>query len=145
MNRERIHWVLIVAEMLLLALPVSAFCFVFGLGLLLTVGFPWGMQEVAIILFVFVGTLGIAGLWCVAVAFLLRRERSLWWWRVACAGAGLTLVSLVLSGLLSLGWEPAEWVIIVALGIFASPLLIPFLHLGYLCRSRLGRPQRPVR
>ncbi|MCE8039567.1 MAG: hypothetical protein ACXIU5_07765 [Halomonadaceae bacterium] len=140
MNRDRLQRGLVVAEMLLLALPVSAFCLVFGLGLLLTVGFPWGMQEVAIILFVFVGTLGIAGLWCVAVAFLLRRESSLWWWRAASAGAGLTLVSLVLVGLLTLGWEPAEWVIIVALGIFASPLLIPFLHLRYLCHPQRAAP-----
>ena len=140
MNKARIHRWLIVAEMLLLALPVSAFCLVFGLGLLLTVGFPWGVEEVAIILFVFVGSLGIAGLWCVAVTFLLRRERSLWWWRAACAGVGLTLVSLVLSGLLSLDWEPAEWVIIVALGIFASPLLIPFFHLRYLCHPQRAAP-----
>ncbi|MCC5883813.1 MAG: hypothetical protein JJU25_14425 [Halomonas sp.] len=132
MTKEGIHRGLILAEMLLLALPVSVICLFLGLVLLLTVGFPWGVEEVAIMLFVLIGTLGIVGLWNVAIAFLKWRECSLWWWRAACGGAGLVVVATLLVVPLSLGWEPAEWITVVALGILASPLLVPFIHLFYL-------------
>ncbi|UYG04453.1 hypothetical protein OCT51_03585 [Halomonas sp. LR3S48] len=135
MNGELCHRILIVAEMLLLALPVSVFCLFFGLTLLMTVGFSWGLEEIAIMLFVLVGTLGIVGLWCAAITYLARRTRSLWWWRAACMGAGLVSVSLILFCLIAFGWERPEWVVIIALGVFASPLLIPFLHLAYLLRT----------
>lgn len=135
MNRELIHRILIVAEMLVLALPVSLFCLFCGLALLSTVGFYWGVEEVAIMLFVFVGLLGIVGLWCVAITYLSRRTQLLWWWRAACMGAGLVSVSLMLFCLITFGWELPEWGVIIALGVFASPLLVPFLHLAYLLRT----------
>ncbi|WP_162623024.1 hypothetical protein [Billgrantia lactosivorans] len=135
MNRELFHRILLCAEMVLLALPVSMFCLVFGLGLLMTVGFSWGLEELAIMLFVFVGFLGIVGLWCAAITYLAQRARFLWWWRAACMGAGLVNVSLVLFCLVAFGWELPEWGIIIALGVFASPLLVPFLHLAYLQRT----------
>ncbi|MCE8033174.1 hypothetical protein EKK97_03970 [Billgrantia tianxiuensis] len=135
MNRPLCHKILIVAEMLLLALPVSVFCLFFGLALLMTVGFPWGLEELAIMLFAVVGMLGIVGLWCAAVTYLARRARSIWWWRAACAGAGLVTVSLMLFCLIAFGWELPEWGIIIALGVFASPLLVPFFHLAYLQRT----------
>ncbi|QTP57834.1 hypothetical protein HNO53_03285 [Billgrantia antri] len=132
MRKESLHRILIVAEMLLLALPVSLFCLLAGLALLSTVGFYWGVEELAIMLFVFVGFMGIVGLWCVAMAYLARRPRLTWWWRAASLGAGLVSVSLMLFCLVAFGWELPEWGIIVALGVFASPLLVPFLHLTYL-------------
>lgn len=135
MNRELGHRILIAVEMLLLALPASVICLLFGLALLSTVGFPWGLEELTIMHFVLIGTLGIAGLWCVAVTYLARRPRSIWWWRAACMGAGLVTVSLMLFCPIAFGWEPPEWVVIVALGVFASPLLVPFLHLAYLLRT----------
>lgn len=141
MNRESVHRILITAEMLLLALPASVVCLFSGLALLMTVGFPWGLEGTVFILFVFIGTLGIAGLWRVASAYLLRRQERgpmapalTWWWRAACMGAGLVAVSLVAFSLLVSGLELPEWVVIVALGIFASPMLVPFLHLAYLLR-----------
>lgn len=135
MNRELCHRILIAAEMLLLALPASVICLLFGLALLSTVGLSWGLEELTIMPFVLIGTLGIVGLWCVAVTYLARRPRSIWWWRAACMGAGLVVVSLVLLCLIAAGWDLPEWVIIVALGVFASPLLVPFLHLAYLLRT----------
>lgn len=135
MNSERYHRILIATEMLLLALPASAICLVFGLALLSTVGFSWGLEEVAIMLLVSSGTLGIVGLWCELINYLARRPRLIWWWRAACMGAGLVVVSLMLFCLIISGWEPPGWVIILALGIFASPLLVPFLHLAYLSRT----------
>ncbi len=135
MNRALGHRILIAVEMLLLALPASVICLFFGLALLMTVGFPWGLEELVIMLFVFIGTLGIVGLWCAAVTYLARRARFIWWWRAACMGAGLVTVSLMLFSPIALGWEPPEWVTIVALGVFASPLLVPFLHLAYLLRT----------
>lgn len=135
MNRQLCHKILIVAEMLLLALPVSVFCLFFSFALLITVGFPWGPEELAIMLFVLVGMLGIVGLWCAAITYLARRTQSLWWWRAACMGAGLVSVSLMLFCLIAFGWELPEWGVIIALGVFASPLLVPFLHLAYLLRT----------
>ncbi|WP_104204560.1 hypothetical protein [Billgrantia saliphila] len=135
MNKELCHRILIGVEMLLLALPASAVCLLFGLALLSTVGFSWGLEELAIMLFVPSGTLGIVGLWCELVTYLRRRPRLIWWWWAACMGAGLVAVSLVLVGLINFGWEPPEWVIIFAYGVFASPLLVPFLHLAYLLRT----------
>ncbi|MDX5433739.1 MAG: hypothetical protein LPK20_09255, partial [Halomonas sp.] len=96
---------------------------------------PWGLEELAIMLFAVVGMLGIVGLWCAAVTYLARRARSIWWWRAACAGAGLVTVSLMLFCLIAFGWELPEWGIIIALGVFASPLLVPFFHLAYLQRT----------
>ncbi|MDI5986466.1 hypothetical protein QLQ85_16865 [Halomonas sp. M4R5S39] len=135
MNRALGHRILIAVEMLLLALPASVICLFFGLALLMTVGFPWGLEELVIMLFVFIGTLGIVGLWCAAVTYLARRARFIWWWRAACMGAGLVTVSLMLFSPIAFGWEPPEWVTIIALGVFASPLLVPFLHLAYLLRT----------
>ncbi|MGQ4878536.1 hypothetical protein ACOJCM_08185 [Billgrantia sp. LNSP4103-1] len=135
MNGELIHRILIVVEMFVLALPVSLFCLFFGLALLSTVGFYWGVKELAIMLFVFAGFLGIVGLWRVAAIYLARRQQSTWWWRAACVGAGLVAVSLILFCLRVSGWDSPEWVIIIALGVFASPLLVPFFHLAYLLRT----------
>jgi hypothetical protein len=132
MNRESFHRILIIVEMVLLALPVSLFCLFFGLALMATMGFPWGVEELAIMHFVLVGTLGIVGLWCVTLSYLTQRRQPIWWWRAACMGAGLVGVSLGLFCLLALGWNPPEWVKIIALGIFATPLLVPFLHFAYL-------------
>lgn len=137
MNWELCHRILIVIEMFLLALPVSVFCLFFGLAILATVGLPWGVEELAIMHFVLAGTLGIVGLWCAAVTYLARRPWFIWWWRAACMGAVLVAVSLGLLGLFALGWNPPEWAKIIALGVFASPLLVPFLHLAYLYRTAL--------
>ncbi|MCE9665646.1 hypothetical protein LY622_19675 [Halomonas sp. M5N1S17] len=142
MNRESVHRMLIAVEMLLLALPTSVVCLFSSVALFVTLGFPWSLMDLAVMHFVLIGTLGILGLWRVAVAYLWNRATWLdhesalfWWWRAACLGAGLAGVSLVLFSLLALGWDSPEWVIIIALGVFGSPLLVPFLHLVYLQRT----------
>ncbi|EWG98427.1 hypothetical protein [Halomonas sp. BC04] len=141
MNKESVHRILVAVEMLLLALPASVVCLFSGLALLLTVGFPWGLEGTVFLLFVFIGGLSIVGLWRVASAYLLRRQERgpitpalIWWWRAACMGAGLVAVSAMLFCLLVWGLDLPEWVIVVAFGIVASPMLVPFLHLAYLLR-----------
>lgn len=142
MNSESVHRFLIVAEMLLLALPTSVVCLFFSVALLVTLGFPWSLEDLVIMHFVLIGTLGILGLWRMAVAYLRNRETwfdhegaLLWWWRAACLGAGLAAVSWLLLSLLAVGWDLPEWTVVVALGVFGSPLLIPFFHLVYLRRA----------
>ena len=143
MNRESVHRILIAAELLVLALPASLFCLFFSLALLMTVGFPWGLEELAILHFLLLGYLGIFGLWRLAITYLWHCDEgligALWWWQAACLGAGLLSVSLLLVGLIEAGWAAPEGVIIVATGSFASPLLVPFLHLAYLRRAALTR------
>ncbi len=139
MSRERIHRMLIVTEMLVLALPTSAICVFFSLALMLTVSFPWGFAELAFMHWVLLCQLGIFGLWRLAIAYLWHRQAglsaTLWWWRAACMGAILLGVSLLLLGLIVAGWEVPESVIILAMGSLASPLLVPFVHLTYLRRT----------
>ncbi|MBZ0329707.1 hypothetical protein KZO25_05160 [Halomonas sp. ANAO-440] len=132
----------VAVEMLVLALPASVVCLFSSVVLFLTLGFPWSLMDLVVMHFVLIGMLGILGLWRVAVACIWNRqtwvdheEALYWWWRAACLGAGLVGVSQAMFVLLGLGWDAPEWAIIIALGIVASPLLIPFCHLVYLRRS----------
>ncbi len=94
-----------------------------------------------VIHFVLLGLVGMAGLWRAALATIWPRQQqrlvyNAWWWHAACLGAGLLGVSLLLYGLIALGWEPPEWVVVMAAGVYTTPLLVPFLHVAY-CRRVL--------
>ncbi|KPQ26460.1 hypothetical protein [Halomonas sp. HL-93] len=139
MTRMLPHRMLLAAEMLLLALPITLLCGLLGVGVVLANAFPW-WEQIVVIHFVLLGLVGMAGLWRVALATTWPRQQrpvySAWWWRAACLGAGLLGVPLLLYGLILLGWEPAEWVVVMAAGVYTMPLLVSFLHVAY-CRRVL--------
>lgn len=137
MTRMLLHRLLLAAEMLLLALPITLLCGLLGVGVVLANAFPW-WEQVVVIHFVLLGLVGMAGLWRVALAIIWPRQQwpvySAWWWRAACLGAVLLGFSLLLYSFIALGWEPPEWVVVMAAGIYTMPLLVPFLHIAY-CRG----------
>ncbi|SDN67701.1 hypothetical protein [Vreelandella arcis] len=137
MTRMLPHRLLLAAEMLLLALPITLLCGLLGVGVVLANAFPW-WEQMLVIHFVLLGLVGMAGLWRVALATIWPSQQqrpayNAWWWHAACLGAGLLGVSLLLYGLIALGWEPPEWVVVMATGVYTMPLLVPFLHVAY-CR-----------
>lgn len=137
MTRMLPHRLLLAAEMLLLALPITLLCGLLGVGVVLANAFPW-WEQMLVIHFVLLGLVGMAGLWRVALATIWPLQQhppvySKWWWRTACLGAGLLGISLLLYGLIVLGWVPPEWVVVMAAGVYTTPLLVPFLHVAY-CR-----------
>lgn len=137
MTRMLPHRLLLAAEMLLLALPITLLCGLLGVGVVLANAFPW-WEQMLVIHFVLLGLVGVAGLWRVALATIWPSQQqrpvyNAWWWHAACLGAGLLGVSLLLYGLIALGSESPEWVVVMATGVYTMPLLVPFLHVAY-CR-----------
>lgn len=134
------HRLLLATEMLLLALPITLFCGLLGIIVVLVNAFPW-WEQVVVIHFVLLGLVGMAGLWRVAVAHVWPRYKEqppvydVWWWRAACLGAGVVGVSLLLFIAIVLGWESPEWVVVIAAGVYATPLWVPFLHIVYWRRA----------
>lgn len=139
-DRPLLHRLLLAAEMLLVALPLTLLCLLFGVGVVVSNAFAWWAQLI-VVHFVLLGMVGMAGLWRAAVAHVWPRYKEqppvydMWWWRAACLGAGVVGVSLLLCLPIILSWNAPPLVVVIATGVFAMPLLVPFFHIAYLRRA----------
>lgn len=136
MLKNNMHRLLIIAEMLVLALPTSLFCLFFGLALLISSWFSLHSLVLPITLFTVFGMAGIIGLWAIALLYLLNRPIRQAWWNAAYLGVAVSLVSLPLAISVWLGQELPDVLLVISAGVFGSPLLIPLGHFVWIYRNR---------